>query len=153
MDRQEFINGLRRGMSGLDDYEYINDTVNYYENYIDSEIRKGETEEAVLRMLGDPSLIAKSIKASRGEVGTTAGTKAAYHEEENDKGEQQNGFWGKVLTKYLSMPSWAIKLTIIAVVVLFLTVLGLIIHILLPVIVVGLVGYVFYKFVKDNFLN
>jgi len=153
MNRQEFISGLRRGMSGMDDYEYINDTVNYYENYIDSEIRKGETEEAVLRMLGDPGLIAKSIKASRGDISTTAGTKAFYQEEEDSNDNSGNGFWEKLLVKYLSFPPWAIKLTVIIVVVLFLTLLGLLIRVLLPVIVVGVVGYIFYRFVKDNFLN
>ena len=51
MEKQEFINGLRRGLSGIEDYDYINDTVNYYENYIETEVRKGETEETVLRML------------------------------------------------------------------------------------------------------
>lgn len=149
MDRQEFINRLRRSLSDVEDYEYINDTVNYYENYIDSEIRKGENEEAVLRMLGDPGLIAKSIKASRGEVGTTAGTATSEYEE-----QENNKFYGDGwLGKFLSLPGWAIKLTIGTVAILFFVLLIMLINWMLPVIVIGAVAYMFYRFVKDNFFK
>ena len=40
MNKQEFIATLRRELSGISDYEYINDTVSYYENYIEREIMK-----------------------------------------------------------------------------------------------------------------
>lgn len=149
MDRQEFINGLRRNLSGMEDYEYINETVRYYENYIDTEVRKGETEEAVLRMLGDPGLIAKSIKASRGEVGATVGVDAAVYEEQDRGANFKTGLW----EKFFAMPSWAIKATAISVAVVVIILLGLILSWLLPVIVVGVVAYLFYKFVKDNFLK
>lgn len=149
MDRQEFINRLRRSLSDVEDYEYINDTVNYYENYIDSEIRKGENEEAVLRMLGDPGLIAKSIKASRGEVGTTAGTATSEYEEQENNKLYGDGWLGK----FLSLPGWAIKLTIGTVAILFFVLLIMLINWMLPVIVIGAVAYMFYRFVKDNFFK
>lgn len=151
MERQDFINGLRRGLSGMEDYEYVNETVNYYENYIDSEIRKGETEESVLRMLGDPGLIAKSIRASRGEVGTSAGTTTATFEEVERGADNNNN--RSLWQRFFSLPPWAIKTTIVAVVVIALMLFGMLLTWLFPVLVVGGVAYVFYKFVKDNFFK
>ena len=40
MNKQDFIRTLRQNLSGMTDYEYVNDTVSYYENYIETEIRK-----------------------------------------------------------------------------------------------------------------
>ena len=65
MNKQEFIESLRRNLSSINDYNFVNDTVSYYENYIESEIRMGKSQEEVMQQLGDPRLIAKSIKATR----------------------------------------------------------------------------------------
>ena len=64
MSKQEFIEGLRRSISSINDYTFVNDTISYYENYIESQIRMGRTEMEVMEELGDPRLIAKSIKAT-----------------------------------------------------------------------------------------
>ena len=152
MDKQEFVMKLRRNLSGIDDYEYVNDTVNYYENYIEAEVRKGETEEAVLRMLGDPGLIAKSIKASRSEITSTAGT-------ETSESTRQSGFEGKgdwkfrFIQKIMSMPPWALRVGGLAVGILLISILAILIQWLFPVLVVGGIAYIFYKFVRDNFMS
>ena len=65
MEKMEFLNVLRIHIQGVDDIAFVNDTMNYYENYIETEIRKGKSEEEVINKLGDPRLIAKSILASR----------------------------------------------------------------------------------------
>lgn len=153
MERQEFITRLRRNLSGIDDIEYINDTVNYYENYIDSEIRKGETEETVLRMLGDPGLIAKSIRASRGELTSTRGTATESYEQSTEENGRRTGLGIGILERLLRLPSWALKLGGVAVVAIVLILFGLLLQWLFPVLVVGGIAYVFYKFVRDNFLN
>ncbi len=149
MDKQEFVTGLRRSLSGIDDYEYINDTVNYYENYIETEVRQGKTEEAVLRMLGDPGLIAKSIKASRGEITPSAGNDT---EKYNDDEAGNRGFNLSWIEKLLRLPSWALKLGGAVIVVGLIVLLGFLIQWLFPVLVIGGIAYVFYKFVRDNFM-
>lgn len=152
MDKQEFVMKLRRNLSGIDDYEYINDTVNYYENYIEAEIRKGETEETVLRMLGDPGLIAKSIKASRGELASAAGTDTA--ESSRQTSSETTGDWKfRILQKLMSMPSWALKLGGALTGMIIMIVLVLLIQWLFPVLIVGGIAYIFYKFVRDNFMS
>lgn len=151
MEKQEFINGLRRGLSGIEDYDYINDTVNYYENYIETEVRKGETEETVLRMLGDPGLIAKSIRASRGEMAATRGTATESYDKAEEK--ESNSIRINWIEKLIKLPGWALKVLGVTVVALVLIIVGLLLQWLFPVIVIGGISYMFYKFVRDNFLN
>lgn len=155
MTKQEFIAGLRRGLSGLDDYEYINDTVNYYENYIETEIRTGKSEEEVMSMLGEPGLIAKSIKASKGET-------ASYYESVNrnsadyeayDNPEPSRECKISWLERFLTMPGWLMKLTGVAVLVGVISVITVVLHWLFPVFVVGGIAYLLYKFIEENFMR
>ena len=65
MSKQEFLDQLRRNISSMNDYVVVNDTMAYYEDYIESQIRMGKSEQEVMAMLGDPRLIAKSILATQ----------------------------------------------------------------------------------------
>ena len=149
MNKQEFINTLRRELAGIDDYDYINDTASYYENYIESEIRKGSTEEEVLAQLGDARLIAKSIRASRSE--------SADYEEERTVGEDSvrmpQSIGSTLIRKFLNLPSWARNLTGGVLVVGALALTGALISWLFPVILVGGIAYAFYRFLRDNFMR
>ena len=82
MEKMEFLNVLRIHIQGVDDIAFVNDTMNYYENYIETEIRKGKSEEEVINKLGDPRLIAKSILASRSVESETEG----YNESMGNEG-------------------------------------------------------------------
>lgn len=90
MNRQEFITELRKSMSGSFAPEEIDNTAVYYEDYIDMQIKKGKTEEEVLRALGDPRLLTKSMKAASGAAD------GAYADASDDRGER--GFWGGAYT-------------------------------------------------------
>lgn len=61
MNKQDFIDRLRMALNGRVSPGLVMDNVNYYEDYINTEIRKGRTEEEVLESLGDPRLIARTI--------------------------------------------------------------------------------------------
>ena len=61
MNKQEFIDRLRAALNGRVSPNLVIENVNYYEDYINAEIRKGRTEEEVLNTLGDPRLIARTI--------------------------------------------------------------------------------------------
>ena len=61
MGRQDFIEGLRRALNGNVSPALVTDNLNYYNEYINSEIRKGRSEKEVLEALGDPRLIARTI--------------------------------------------------------------------------------------------
>lgn len=61
MNRDIFIDTLRRSLYGkIDDYT-LADHVQYYENYIAQEMSGGRSEQEVLEELGDPRLIARTI--------------------------------------------------------------------------------------------
>lgn len=72
MTKQEFISRLRAALSGKLSPGLVEDHINYYEDYINTEIRKGRTEEEVLASLGDPRLIARTILETNGR-GQNAG--------------------------------------------------------------------------------
>ena len=61
MSKQEFLDGLRRSLAGSLESREINEHINYYSDYIDSQIRKGISEEEVMNSLGEPRLIAKTL--------------------------------------------------------------------------------------------
>jgi len=73
MNREIFIDTLRRALYGkVDDYT-LADHLRYYENYISQEIARGRSEQEVLDELGDPRLIARTILEA-------AEAKASYRE-------------------------------------------------------------------------
>ena len=61
MYRAEFLEGLRTQLDGRMQEGKIAAHLRYYEDYIQSRVRSGESEEAVLGELGDPRLIAKTL--------------------------------------------------------------------------------------------
>mgnify|MGYP003301488051 CR=1 FL=1 len=62
--KQEFIDGLRRALTGRISQEEIEGHIRYYEDYITAETRIKGTEQEVLNALGNPKLIAMSICAA-----------------------------------------------------------------------------------------
>ena len=61
MNKEAFIDTLRRALYGkVSDYE-LTDHVRYYEDYIQSQVRSGRDEQQVLDELGDPRLIARTL--------------------------------------------------------------------------------------------
>lgn len=152
MGKSEFIQQLRRSLSSINDYTFVNDTISYYENYIESQIRMGKTEEEVMRQLGDPRLIAKSICATREENEKEEFAKDSsngYTDASNQKGAYTilnlNG-------RQMRMPSWVMKILTIVIVALVLILLFTILSWLAPFIVMGAVAYLIYKllFVRNG---
>lgn len=66
MDKYEFIRQLNAFLKGKVSNGELNDTVAYYEDYIDTEIKKGRSEGEVIDSLGSPRLLAKTIADTRG---------------------------------------------------------------------------------------
>lgn len=69
MNKREFIERLSMALNGRIAPNLVAENVNYYEDYINMEIRKGRSENEVLQMLGDPRLIAKTIIATSNKEG------------------------------------------------------------------------------------
>ncbi len=64
MNCEDFLRQFRDALDGKVSESVIQDNVNYYRAYIDSQTAGGRSESDVLRMLGDPRLLAKTIEES-----------------------------------------------------------------------------------------
>ena len=146
MNKQEFIDSLRRNLSSINDYTFVNDTISYYENYIESQMRMGKTQEEVMRELGDPRLIAKSIKATR--VSEDVEEQNVYQEYEGETHSRGKSILNTILNlngRMIRMPSWLIKVLAILVLVIVLFVIFTVLRWLSPFIIMGLLVYGIYR--------
>lgn len=64
MNCEEFLRQFRDALDGKVSENVIQDNVNYYRSYINSQTASGKRESDVLGMLGDPRLLAKTIEES-----------------------------------------------------------------------------------------
>lgn len=62
MRKEEFLQTLRRALTGDVPPRVVEEHIRYYDSYIGEEVRKGRTEEEVIREIGDPRLIARTIE-------------------------------------------------------------------------------------------
>lgn len=66
MTKEEFLEGLKRALFSTGSQSLIEYNLDYYSSYIDGEIAKGRSMDDVMNELGDPRLIANSIKVAEG---------------------------------------------------------------------------------------
>ncbi|MBQ7358576.1 MAG: DUF1700 domain-containing protein [Lachnospiraceae bacterium] len=120
MTKQTFLDELRMALSGKLGSSQIESHARYYEEYINAEIRRGKTEEEVLRELGNPRLIARSIiDAENGN---------ADYEEPDEQ--------GYVHRKKINIPGWLIVLLLVLTVVAVLGIVVAVVWWLAPIILV-----------------
>ena len=81
MNREEFTEKLQRALAGGLDSSKVAENITYYREYIDSEVRRGRSEQEVLESLGDPRLLAKSIIEANKRAGASYGSNLEYDEE------------------------------------------------------------------------
>ena len=62
MNRNEFLRILKESLAMSLEQDAIKEQLDYYDKYISDEMSKGRSEKEVLDELGDPRLIAKTIK-------------------------------------------------------------------------------------------
>lgn len=141
MSKQEFIDRLRYALNGKVTPDVLQENLNYYEEYINTQIRMGRSEQEVLASLGDPRLIAKTIAETSG--GTRTETYA--REYSGNTGYEQSSYrndgnFHRGINKTVHMPGWLWVLIAILVIVLIFSfvfsVLSFLAPILLPILVV-----------------
>lgn len=128
MTKQEFLENLRRSLSGLD-YQTINNHMQYYTEYIEVEIRKGRSEEEVLGELGDPRLIAKTIL----EMEDTESFTEEYVDEEPGK---DNDRYVTIKGKTFRLPGWLFTLIVCVIFVCILSVIFTVVAWAMPYVIV-----------------
>ena len=66
MTRDEFLTELNQELATTGFYEFNREQIRYYRDYINDEMAKGRSEQEIMDELGDPRLIAKTIKNANG---------------------------------------------------------------------------------------
>ena len=64
---------MQTALQGEVSQSSINENIQYYDNYIMEETRKGKSEEEVIEQLGSPRLIAKTLIDTTDQFGTYNG--------------------------------------------------------------------------------
>ena len=80
MDRNEFLKKLKEALSEYVDKSIVVEQLDYYDKYISDEVAKGRSEKDVIVELGDPRLLAKTIKTVSGSSNAVND----YYEETKD---------------------------------------------------------------------
>lgn len=124
MTKQEFLEQLRRSLTTRAGSAVASENVSYYEEYIATQVRAGRTEEEVIRGLGDPRLLARSIAEAQERAGSIETA-----EDEEDIYQEDRGFH----TRRLRMPGWLIALLVFIVVFWILGVVFSVLRILFPI--------------------
>ena len=145
MTKQEFLDGLRRSLvSGLEASE-VNEHINYYSQYIDSQIRMGMSEEEVMSSLGEPRLIAKTLLGMEDMETVTE----EYVEDEGVKDANYRYF--NFNGKTIKIPGWLFTILVCVISFFVLTFVFALLTRLLPFFFMIMFGIMVYRFVRNIF--
>uniref|UniRef100_UPI00405683F8 DUF1700 domain-containing protein n=1 Tax=Acetatifactor sp. TaxID=1872090 RepID=UPI00405683F8 len=144
MNKLDFLNRLRAALTGRLTAEQIQEHLNYYEDYINTQVRLGQTEEAVLMTLGDPRLLAKTIiNASEVEAGENTDSYYGGYYNSNIQ-NRGNGYVKERRT--FRIPGWLWAIIIIFILLMVLGLVFTLLSALAPLICVILVVVGLMKF-------
>lgn len=136
MDKIEFLNRLRAALTGRVDATVLAENLAYYEDYINSQMRMGRTEEEVLQSLGDPRLIAKTIIETNEPDGSAVQEGKNNYREDDDRNTA-----GRYVIRHSRLPvgAWLVIVIVVLIVILVVlfSLLSFLVPFLLPVLVVA----------------
>lgn len=150
MNRAEFIEKLQRALAGGLSSSLVAENVRYYQEYIDSEVRKGRREEEVLAQLGDPRLLAKSIIEANKHAGESYGSNREYDEEVTEGTQDWNAGDKNPHMKRVTMPGWLIMLIATVIVIVVIGLAFSLLYLFAPVIIAVLVVVLIVKVFQSN---
>lgn len=115
MDRENFLKELERNLSGLDKREK-DSIISFYVDYFNEQMAQGRTEQDIIDELGDPRLLAKSIRESNKESGKS------FSKDEDDGFNNHERRTYKNVT--VNLNSWYTKLIAIVIGILAILLIG-----------------------------
>lgn len=138
---------LQRSLAGGVNSSQVAENVRYYQDYIETEIRKGRSETEVLSSLGDPRLLARSIIEANKRAGYVEGTNQNFDEETQEDGEKRES---RVSGGAVRVPGWLIILFVIVIALLIIGVVFSVISFLAPIIIPVLIVVLLYNFIRSR---
>ncbi|MDD6812480.1 MAG: DUF1700 domain-containing protein [Lachnospiraceae bacterium] len=149
MEKREFIEKLQRALAGGLGSSLVADNVRYYQDYIESEIRKGRSEQEVLEQLGDPRLLAKSIIEANKRAGASYGSNMEYDEEVRSDSEEDE-YTNEFKKRGFILPEWLIVLIAAVVFIVIIGVVTSLLSFFSPVIIIALIIILVVKLFQSN---
>ena len=146
MSKYEFLEKLKTALGNDLTGAIIQENVNYYDQYISDEVRKGRSEAEVIAELGDPWVLAQTIIDTAG--GRDRQQNATYETQEKSYNRETgrsamsssgNGWWKIILVILGIIGVFAIVITVIGGVISFLA------PVLFPVLLIVIIFKIFSK--------
>ena len=151
MTKQEFLDILGKILKReLCDTE-VAENIRYYEQYIAQQMSTGKSEEAVLRELGDPRLIARTIlqvdqKSYTQESVYTEEEGGTFRQEPRVEDREDSAFQVKTIN---GLKSWLVLILVVIVIVMLVSTVFRIALKLLPLILIAAAAvWIYREFVK-----
>lgn len=141
MNRSEFLQRLREALENDLNGSVVQENIDYYNNYIASEVRNGHLEDEVIQELGDPWMLARTVIDA-------SGTEKQEYLHESQEHQRKNGTESAQRSMYIfGLNTWWKKLlAIVSIVLIVITVfsiitgiVSLVAPILLPILMVVIV--------------
>lgn len=151
MNKTEFLKKLEEHLEGQMEKSKIQAHIQYYREYIETQIKNGKSEEQLWKELGEPHLIAKTLlDADKDAVQDSYKT---YRENKNEiyEEESENSIYGKSKVFKLDLTSWYGKLIVIIFAVLLILGLLIIIGTLLPILAVTAIILYIVSYIKKKY--
>lgn len=150
MTKREFLEELKIALASRVSAQEAAEHLNFYEDYINTQVRMGRTEEEVLAELGKPNLLARNIAESKKHA--SEGSRNAYdntgrYAEGNSK---KNASYGNNKAKGVKMPGWLIVLLIVLIVIIFIRLCFSILSFLAPVLIPLILILVWIRFLQKG---
>lgn len=153
MNKQEFIDRLRNALNGRVAPNLVQENINYYEDYINTQVRMGRSEQEVLENLGDPRLIAKTIVETSGQGRTDNYGEGVYQGHEYRNVGQRGGSYQnsneRKWNKTFRIPGWLWIVIVILVLVFIFAIVSSVLSFLAPIILPILVVVFLVKLFRD----
>ena len=145
MTKQDFLDGLRRSLSGGLAAEEVSEHIRYYSDYIDSKIRMGTPEEDVMASLGEPRWIAKTIL---GMEEVDAVTEEYVEEEATDDAKYR---YFNINGKTFKLPGWLFTILVCVVCFFVLSIAFALMTRLIPFFIMIILAVTVFRFFANLF--
>lgn len=150
MNKSEFIDRLKNALNGRVAPDVLQENLSYYEDYINTQIRMGRSEQDVLDTLGDPRWIAKTIIETSGGNRTDTYAGESYRSSAYEQSsERKSGTVRQGTNKTIHMPGWVWVIISILVIVLIFSVVFSVLSFLAPILLPLFVVIFLVKLFRD----
>lgn len=153
MNREEFLRQLQEALVGRVPDQVVQENIIYYRRYISEQISGGKSEPEVLRMLGDPRLLAKTIEGTSKFASNMGESQRDYSSYTNNSfGGYNNtdyGYEQDKNTKQFRMPLWVVLCIVLVIVILVLTLAFRVFVFLAPFILMVMVATFIVRIVRN----